>query len=311
MAYIDDYQQNLTELKEAQEERIKSNIEAQKQEAKTLYDEQQAKITPQYQTARTETSVASQKQAKNLAEYLANRGLASSGAGVQTQISTQGALQKNLTDLRSEEASAISDLASERTSTLNTLATEEQDKYAEVENTYLANILQKFDDENTYQRELEQYNQEMEYQKQQDILAQQVAQQQFEYQKQQDAISNSLAQQQLNYNYSTGWDSNPIDSSSDGIQIQTDYYSGSINPDALRENGTFNTADVNGVKYQPNNVAGNKLDKTGKTVSDVFGTGNVGLTGASVDNQNIWTTNGRYYIWDGSQNQYIDVTDRV
>ena len=95
-----------------------------------------------------------------------------------------------------------------------------------------------------------------------------------------------------------------------GQQIQTNYYSGAINPDT--KYGTFGTKDKNGVAYQPNNVGGNKLSSSGMKVSSVFGTGNTGRTGANIDGQTIWkTSNNKYYIWDGSQNSYVDVTSDV
>lgn len=74
-----------------------------------------------------------------------------------------------------------------------------------------------------------------------------------------------------------------------------------INPDA--ENGVFDNG------YQPNNVGGIKLSKSGSTVDEFFGsTGNTGKSGTNIDDQNVWIANGRYYIWDGSQNKYVDVT---
>ena len=95
-----------------------------------------------------------------------------------------------------------------------------------------------------------------------------------------------------------------------GQQIQTNYYSGAINPDT--KYGTFGTKDKNGVAYQPNNVGGNKLSSSGMKVSSVFGKGNTGRTGANIDGQTIWkTSNNKYYIWDGSQNSYVDVTSDV
>lgn len=94
-------------------------------------------------------------------------------------------------------------------------------------------------------------------------------------------------------------------------RIQTNYYSGNVNPDV--QYGTFGTLDKNGVKYQPDNVGGEKLSSSGKVVSDYFGKGNVtGASGANMDNQRVWKTKaGKYYIWDGSQNKYVDITGRI
>lgn len=148
-------------------------------------------------------------------------------------------------------------------------------------------------------------------------------QQQFEYQKQQDALAQqnwekeyALSQQQARtssrssggYSLNNGGNGTL---SSGGTTISTNYYSGSINPDT--QYGTFpNVKDKNGVRYQPNNVGGEKLSNSKLKVKDVFGTSSAyGASGASLDNQSIWKTGNSYYVWDGSINDYIDVTSAV
>lgn len=67
-------------------------------------------------------------------------------------------------------------------------------------------------------------------------------------------------------------------------------YTGTKNPDAKK--GTFNNG------YQPNNVGGKKLSKTG--ITDVVN----GVT------QNVWKTpDGTKYIWDGTKNRYLIYDD--
>lgn len=67
-------------------------------------------------------------------------------------------------------------------------------------------------------------------------------------------------------------------------------YTGTKNPDA--KNGTFNNG------YQPNNVNGKKLSKSG--ITDVVN----GVT------QNVWKdTSGQKWIWDGTQNKYLKYED--
>lgn len=67
-------------------------------------------------------------------------------------------------------------------------------------------------------------------------------------------------------------------------------YTGTKNPDAKK--GTFNNG------YQPNNVNGKKLSKTG--ITDVVN----GVT------QNVWKdTSGKKWIWDGTQNKYLKYED--
>jgi hypothetical protein len=63
-------------------------------------------------------------------------------------------------------------------------------------------------------------------------------------------------------------------------------YTGTTNSDT--KNGTFSNG------YQPNNVNGQKLSKSG--ITDVVN----GVT------QNVWKTpDGKLWIWDGTQNKYL------
>lgn len=90
-------------------------------------------------------------------------------------------------------------------------------------------------------------------------------------------------------------------------QIKTDYYSGNINSDV--QYGTFGTKDKNGVAYQPNNIGGQPLSSTGKTVAKMTGyTGNKNSSGVNVDNQKVWQlSDGSTWIWNGSKNKYEQV----
>jgi hypothetical protein len=63
-------------------------------------------------------------------------------------------------------------------------------------------------------------------------------------------------------------------------------YTGAVNPDV--KNGTFSNG------YQPNNIGGQKLSKSGITDT---------INGVS---QNVWKTpDGKLWIWDGTQNKYL------
>ena len=64
-------------------------------------------------------------------------------------------------------------------------------------------------------------------------------------------------------------------------------YTGTKNPDA--KNGTF------GNGYQPDNIGGKKLSNSGMTTN---------VTGK---NQTVWEANGKYWIWYGKENKYIEV----
>ena len=155
-------------------------------------------------------------------------------------------------------------------------------------NTEYNNIQQ----EKAREEAIRQWEAEMAYQKEQDQLAQQNWEREYQLSKSQ--------------NYSSGYS---LDNSDDlgNVQIETNFFKGNINPDV--QYGTFDTEDRNGIKYQPDNINGQKLKKSGMTVAQFTGrTGNQGYTNANVDNQNVWELNGRYYMWDGSLNEYVDIS---
>lgn len=148
-----------------------------------------------------------------------------------------------------------------------------------------------------------QFNEQMAYQKEQDALAQQNWLKEYNLAKSSSSKSSKSSTSSQNINLQDG---NIVSDTN----IHTNYYNGAINPDTRY--GTFGTKDKNGVEYQPDNVGGSKLKSSGKTVKDYFGAGVItGATGANIDNQRVWTTNGRLYVWDGSQNLYVDITDEI
>lgn len=151
-------------------------------------------------------------------------------------------------------------------------------------------------------------------------------QQQFEYQKTQDALAQqnwekeyALAREQARASYGSGGYSLSNGSSSssltgsqsaNGKTVVANPYTGKVNPDA--QYGVFEWSDNPGTGYQPNNVGGDKLSKANLKVKEVYGDNQAyGSSGISLSNQSIWTTNGKYYVWDGSINNYIDITSDV
>ena len=146
-------------------------------------------------------------------------------------------------------------------------------------------------------------------------------QQQFEYQKQQDALAQQNWEKEYalsrssssgssgGYSLSSGGGNSLSGSTSaNGRTIAANPYTGTINPDA--QYGVFEWSENPGTGYQPNNVNGVKLSKSNYKVGDLF-VGAVGTTGIDMSNQSIWQANGKFYVWDGSQNDYIDVTNNV
>ena len=130
-------------------------------------------------------------------------------------------------------------------------------------------------------------------------ISQKQAEAQLEEQKRQANLDNQLAWAQLrasnNSKYSFG-------DTSDNYEVNTDYWKGNLNQDT--KYGTFATTDKNGVRYQPNNINGQKLKSSGKTAGQMFGKNAINSSGVNIAKQTVWKLNNKYYIWNGSKNEY-------
>lgn len=150
--------------------------------------------------------------------------------------------------------------------------------------------------ENEQAEKRRQYEEQFAYQKEQDKLAQQNWEKEYALSQQSAARSSSARSSSSSRGSSytlTNNDSNVVKNP----------YTNTVHKDA--KNGTFSNG------YQPDNVGGSKLSNSGYKVSDIFNNSAYGSTGVSLSGQSIWTTNGKYYVWDGSINDYIDVTGKV
>lgn len=152
-------------------------------------------------------------------------------------------------------------------------------------------VLEQMNKDNQLKESIRQYEQNLAYQKERDKIAD--AQWQKEY---------NLSVANANRKTTT--------TTTKTYEVNTPYYQGKKNSDC--QYGTFSTKDSNGISYQPNNIGKDSngkvkyLKSSGKTVGEMYGYGTLqGATGANIDNQTVWKYGKNYYIWDGSQNQYI------
>ena len=160
----------------------------------------------------------------------------------------------------------------------------------------------------------QQWQSQFDYTKEQD-------QKLFDYQVEQDKIANDMALQQLQASLSKGSVGNNGDNGNQNTvgatfadtlwtatgtyddngnlifrnsEGKTQAFAPGINPytgtkNADAKNGTFSNG------YQPNNIGGTKLKNSGMSTS---------ITGK---NQTIWQANGKYWLWRGDLNKYIEV----
>lgn len=259
---------------------------------------------------------------KNNQSAMNRAGLGTQGVVGSQVNSINNSYGTNLTDILNQKTTDLRNLEKEKNNTLLTYNTNRLNLENEYGNN-LANLQAQIND-----KALNQYNtvynnylayKQQEYENQQAELARQEAIRQYnenlalqkaqlEYQKQQDAIAN--AQKWASVNYSSTNNSNNYDfTDSNTNMIKTKYYEGTINPDT--QYGTFGTKDLNGINYQPDNIGGQKLKSSGKKVSQMTGTtGNNNSSGVNIDGQTVWTVNNKYYIWNGSKNKYEEVRFR-
>ena len=251
-------------------------------------------------------------QLNRLGLYNSGYGISALGAQENTfnrNVSDlQTALSKNLAVLDTQKANAQTELQGVLANLASNYANQ-KNSISEYINNQLTSIYnnaynQKYQEE---QDELERIRQAelLAYQKEQDAIANKLAQEKFEYQKQQDAIANSIVSTSNSY-YGGGDSYVP----SVGYEVQTDYYQGNR---AENVGGYgYMGSDYNGTAYQPKGVyvdgKAEKLSKAGKTAGQVFGNGFTNSSGVNVAGQNIWKAAGHYFIWNGTQNRYEDVT---
>lgn len=273
-----DYEADLNRLKEQQKQSAIADLENQRNQSLSDLKAEEATIKPTYYKKKDTANVQNQVAAKNFHEYLVNSGRSNSGIGAQYEMSRQNSLQRSLNDLNTQEAADLADIARRRTDVNNAYSSGLTSANAQIEANYITNLL------NERQKAWERQQAEKEFNE---------SVRQF---------NASLAASRSSSGRSS--------SSSKKYEVNTDYYQGDLNSDA--QYGTFSTKDKNGISYQPNNIGVDKdgnvkyLKSSGKTVAEMYGAGSlVGSTGANLDNQTVWKYGKNYYIWDGSQNQYV------
>ena len=332
--YAADYQKTQDEVLDKQLANQTAKIEQQKQKATENRDTEAVKARNDYQAYINPYGVN--------AESLASRGLLNSGLSETSQLggyntyqnrvaSANKALQDAITaydndindaqlnndvskaqnaltklEMQLKYAQSYYDTTSElaQKSLSNQQALRSQ--YANQYQAMLGQIL----DENQYKESVRQYNkdlaekqrqynQNMAYQKARDKVADAQWQKEYELSKKSVAVSRKSSGGSRSSGGSGGGSGKggkaPI-----GDNNQT---SKKVHKDA--KYGTFSNG------YQPDNVGGKKLSKSGKKVSDVFSDASLQSNGknSSFGKQNIWTDGKNYYVWVGDD--YVKVSDAV
>lgn len=262
-----DYEADLNRLKEQQKQAAIADLDKQKNQSLSDLQAEEATIKPTYYKKKDTANVQNQVAARNFHEYLVNSGRSNSGIGAQYEMSRQNNLQRSLNDLNTQEAADLADIARRRTDVNNAYNSGLTSANAQIEANYITNLL------NERQKAWEREQAEKEFNE---------SVRQF---------NASLAASK----------SSSSKKSSKTYAVNTPYYQGKLNSDV--QYGTFATKDANGISYQPNNVNGSLLHKTGDTIEVTSQT----LDGQTITGtQNVWEDeDGTRWVWNGMRNQYV------
>jgi hypothetical protein len=184
--------QSIISLASARDKTL-SNLKAEKKE-----------IAPQYYNQRSNASTGSQLQAKNFAEYMAQRGQSNAGASGQAELARNVALQGTLGNLQTAEANAFADNARRVSDVNNAFNDDVVAAQAGIEAQSMQQLINQMNADRAfnYQAGRDTITDTRESQRYTDQLKQQqfnnsMAQAQFDFEKKQAEISNAVQQGQL------------------------------------------------------------------------------------------------------------------
>ena len=330
-----DYVDKQTQLQQEKTDFAIEKIEQQKEQANKDYLKEQSGAYVDWQKE-------SNRYGAN-AEEMAAGGFVASGYGESSQVSMYNTYQNRVATAREvynravlNYDNAIKDAQLQNNSLLaeiayeglqkqlelalqgfqyeNQLIEQQANKQLEIKNMYhqqYMDVLQQINTENALAEQIRQHNESMALQREKFEEEKRQYNETLAEQKRQ--YNESLAEQKRQYNArlsssGSGSDNNTVkykDSNNDveyidsrKYEVNTAYYKGNKNKDC--KYGTFSNG------YQPNNVDGKKLSKTGDTITFETKT----LSGQKqIVTQNIWrTSDGKQYYWDGRYNKYIQIT---
>ena len=320
-----EYADKQTELQNAQTEFTVEKINQQKEKAEKDYVKEQKGAYADYQKSTNAYGVN--------AENLASNGLNKTGYSETTRTNAYNTYQNRYMSARETYNDAIlnydngiKEAMLANSSTLaeiaynalkeqlelslegfqykNTLTQNKLNAVNEQEDRYYTryqDVLNQINTENQLRAEQEQFEAQLQWEKEQ--AAQEQANWEKEYALSLASLKSSSSSSRSSSrksSSSSGSSSTTLSNSNSnsGYEVNTAYYQGNKNADC--KYGTFSNG------YQPNNVNGNKLSKTGDTLTFTTQT----LSGQTMTvTQNIWkTSDGTKYYWEGRQNKYIKIS---
>ena len=305
-------QYQLEQQKIAEQQRLNA-LEQNKQQLLNQAMQQKKDINEQAKTSQQQAYLQKMKQQKELNEQLVRAGLGNSGVRETTLSELYGNYGSNINSINAQKLKSLqeiankeSDIESEYGQNYSTILSEEALKKAQIQagidelalnqynQAYSNYVAQKQYEDALKQQE---YENQLAQKKYEDALKQQqwenqMAERQYQDTLKQQSYKNSLSSPSTsNYNFSDDNIERPTNNKN-----QTDAFGNNIDTQN-KANYYFKNST------QPRYINNNELLRSGKKVGDLF---------ESIDGvdpgQSIWTTAGRYYIWNNKTKTYHDIT---
>lgn len=306
MKSLDDYKKELEKLYAAsQAEDIAASDKKYETEKKLTNDQYNRQINEtenSYEDLYRENAVQKLINEREVAENMANLGLTDSGLNRTQQTAVQLSYANNKNKIDTTRQKAVDQLTYSLADAISKLDTAKTEAAAGIKSNYASAIASGAQE--MYNNAVEQERKYREAQLQADLELRKKA---LEYEAEQEAnnyilqtsggllrrdFQGSLKDNNVDVIYNTDGTTTYIDNNSGKkttLSSNINPYTGTINKDTA--NGVFSNG------YQPNNVNGVKLVSSGAKAN---------ING---NEQTVWKANGKYYLWSGKDNKYIQLNN--
>ena len=107
---MDNYEQQIYAIKEAQANKLVNDLNAKREESLTALGQQEQQVKQTYQGQRESANISSQQNKLNFATFLANRGQTNFGIANAAELSRQNVLGRNISNVGLAENQAINSI---------------------------------------------------------------------------------------------------------------------------------------------------------------------------------------------------------
>lgn len=299
MKSLDDYKKELEKLYAAsQAEDIAASDKKYETEKKLTTDQYNRQINEtenSYEDLYRENAVQKLINEREVAENMANLGLTDSGLNRTQQTAVQLSYANNKNKIDTTRQKAVDQLTYSLADAISKLDTAKTEAAAGIKSNYASAIASGAQD--MYNKALAEETERIKSQNEYDLkMAEQMKADNYILRTSGGLLrrdfQGSLKDNNVDVIYNTDGTTTYIDNNSGKkttLSSNINPYTGTINKDTA--NGVFSNG------YQPNNVNGVKLVSSGAKAN---------ING---NEQTVWRANGKYYLWSGKDNKYIQLNN--